>query len=99
MNRKIVSLILLIFISLSMVGCGNENRQPKYKNITGTVLESKSTGTYNRFEKPYAMTLKTDNGDITLNCSKEQGKFVSNGLKVNITYDEHFNVMSIDVVS
>lgn len=99
MNRKIASLILLIFISLSMVGCGNENRQPKYKNITGTVLEAKPTGNHNRFEKPYYLTLQTDNGDVTLKCSEETGKFANKGLKVNITYDEHFNVMSIDVVS
>ena len=86
MKRKIISIILIGIVSLSLIGCSKEDLV-QTKTISGTIIDSGDGGWKGRFKKPYYIKLKTDNGEITLNCNEKYSNAVNNGLKVNISYD------------
>ena len=91
-KKCIISMLMLL--SITTTGCGN--KQENLKSITGKVVETKEEP-MNRSYSHYAI-IKTDCGDIKLQCSLRTYKSLCKDTNIKVTYNEDFYIYDYELI-
>lgn len=85
---------MLILLSITTTGCSN--KQENLKSITGKVVETKEEPMYRSY--CHYVIIKTDSGDIKLQCSLQTYKSLCKDTNIKATYNEDFYIHDYELV-